>query len=100
MFADADAYNTWSARWRSRLAAESGPAAERADAMRLANPAYIPRNHLVAEVIAAAVERGDFAPFEALLAVGKRPFEEEAGLERYAAPARPDQCVWETFCGT
>ena len=68
--------------------------------MRCTNPAYIPRNHLVAEVIEAAVEHGNLQPFEALLAVGTRPFEERPDLEHYATPARPEQCVRETFCGT
>ena len=100
LFADPGAYNLWAARWRSRLKMEGGSAAERAHAMRRTNPAYIPRNHLVAEVIEAAVERGDFRPFEALLAAVTRPFQGAAGLERFATPARPEECVRETFCGT
>ena len=39
----------------------------RATAMRLANPAYIPRNHVVEAALDAAVERRDFLPFEDLL---------------------------------
>ena len=79
---------------------EAGDPAQRAKEMRRTNPAYIPRNHLVAEVIEAAVEQGNLQPFEALLAVGMRPFEESSGLEHYATPARPEQRVRETFCGT
>ena len=37
--------------------------------MRAASPAFIPRNHLVEEAIAAAVAEGDFGPFETLLRV-------------------------------
>lgn len=44
--------------------------------MRAVNPLYIPRNHLVEQVIEAAVEQDDFAPFEALNEVLTRPFEE------------------------
>ena len=68
--------------------------------MRTANPAFIPRNHLVQAVITAAVEANDFAPFEELLSVVTRPYEDRPGLERFATPARPEECVTQTFCGT
>ena len=82
----------------ARGAAESG---ERAGAaMRAVNPAFIPRNHRVEAVIAAAVEREDFAPFEELLEVLSRPYEDQPGFERYADPPEPDERVLQTFCGT
>ena len=68
--------------------------------MRSANPLFIPRNHLIEEAIAAAVSNGDFAPFETLVSVLSRPFDDQPGFERYAAPPRPDQVVRQTFCGT
>jgi uncharacterized protein YdiU (UPF0061 family) len=48
----------------------------------------------------AAMERQDFQPFEGLLDVVSRPYEDRPGLERYATPARPEECVSQTFCGT
>ena len=51
------------------------PAARRA-AMRAVNPAVIPRNHLVEEALAAAVKSQDFAPFDELLEVTSRPYED------------------------
>ena len=68
------------------------PAARRT-AMRSVNPAFIPRNHRVEAVIEAAVNRDDFAPFEELLAVLSKPYEDQpayVGLCRAArtAPAR------------
>jgi uncharacterized protein YdiU (UPF0061 family) len=69
--------------------------------MRAANPAVIPRNHLVEEAISAAVNNSDFGPFEELIAVLARPYEDvPAALARYAVPPRPDQVVRQTFCGT
>jgi uncharacterized protein YdiU (UPF0061 family) len=88
----------WIAAWRERLAAE-GDAASRAAALRAANPIYIPRNHLVEEALTAA-EQGNTAPFEALAAVLADPFTERPGLERYATPAREEERVLATFCGT
>jgi uncharacterized protein YdiU (UPF0061 family) len=64
------------------------------------NPTYVPRNHLVEAALAAAVERQDFAPFEELLDVVSRPFEDRAEFARYRLPAPPDEGVYQTFCGT
>ena len=68
--------------------------------MRSANPLFIPRNHLVEEAIASAVNNNDFMPFDSLLAVLSRPFDDQPGFARYADPPRPDQVVHQTFCGT
>ena len=68
--------------------------------MRAVNPAYIPRNHLVEAALEAAVNRRDFGPFEELLKVVARPYEERPGRERYAAPPEPEERVHQTFCGT
>jgi uncharacterized protein YdiU (UPF0061 family) len=68
--------------------------------MRAANPAFIPRNHLVEEAIIAAVIDGDFSPFESLLSVLSEPYEDHAAFQRYVDPPRPDQVVHQTFCGT
>ena len=100
LFTNPEAYDAWAIIWRNRIALESASPEERANAMRAANPAFIPRNHLVEAVIVAAVERNDFQPFEALLDVVTRPFADRPGLEDYLAPARPEQCVTSTFCGT
>jgi serine/tyrosine/threonine adenylyltransferase len=68
--------------------------------MRAANPAFIPRNHLVEEAISAAVNVGDFQPFESLLTVLSMPYEDQPVFRRYVDPPRPDQVVHQTFCGT
>ncbi len=88
-------FEAWSARWRARLAGEAGVEAR----MRAANPAYIPRNHRVEAMIAAALE-GDMAPFERLQRVLSRPYEEQPGAEDLAAPPLPHEAVQATFCGT
>ncbi len=101
LFADGGcAYDAWAARWRQRMAEDTMDADARSSAMKAANPAYIPRNHLVEAALDAAVSRQDFAPFEQLLEVLSRPFEERPGYERYAAPPAPEERVQQTFCGT
>ncbi|MEE4143999.1 MAG: YdiU family protein [Halieaceae bacterium] len=90
----------WLARWRERLAAEQSTAAERQALMYRANPAFIPRNHLVEEALQAATEGGKFDPFNAMVDVLARPCVYDEALARYATPPRPEEVVRQTFCGT
>jgi serine/tyrosine/threonine adenylyltransferase len=89
----------WSARWRAELAARDADPAATADAMDRVNPLYIPRNHLVEDALTSATV-GDLEPFERLLAVVTRPYDERPGLEAYAEPAGEDAGDYVTFCGT
>lgn len=89
----------WLGRWRSRLTAEGRDGAMAAAALRAVNPAAIPRNHMVEEALAAA-EAGDLAPFDTLLSVVTRPFDDHPDQPRHLAPARPEEAVRATFCGT
>jgi uncharacterized protein YdiU (UPF0061 family) len=93
-------FREWTEAWRARLATESEPPEARATAMRRANPAFIPRNHRVEEVIEAAVRRGDFEPFETLLRVLGKPYEDQPEHARLADAPTSEQRVHETFCGT
>jgi uncharacterized protein YdiU (UPF0061 family) len=99
-FAEPGFFDEWAVRWRTRLAGEGGSPEARRAMMRASNPAFIPRNHRVEEMIAAAVTRQDYAPFERLLAVLSAPYDDQPGAERYAQPPRPDEIVHRTFCGT
>ena len=100
LFADPTAYDDWSSRWRQRLGEETQDPAHRGAAMREVNPAFIARNHRVEAVIEAAVNRDDFAPFEELLAVLSKPYQDQPAFSGYADPPQPHQCVLQTFCGT
>jgi serine/tyrosine/threonine adenylyltransferase len=99
-FADPAAYDEWAVRWRQRTGEEPQKPAERAAMMRTINPAVIPRNHRIEAVIQAAVTRDDYAPFEELLAVLAKPYEEQPAFADYANPPEPHQQVLQTFCGT
>jgi serine/tyrosine/threonine adenylyltransferase len=99
LFAEPAAFDEWAARWRQRLAAEPQTPAERQAAMHAINPACIPRNHRIEAVIAAAVN-DDFAPFEVLLKVLAKPFEDQPEFADYATPPKPEERVCRTFCGT
>ncbi|MFG1347141.1 YdiU family protein [Xanthobacter autotrophicus DSM 431] len=99
LFLDRDAFDAWAARWRARLAATGREGAQIRAGMEQVNPAFVPRNHLVEAVIAAATERGDFAPFEELNTVLATPYADQPNFARYAdLPPRMEG--YQTFCGT
>jgi uncharacterized protein YdiU (UPF0061 family) len=100
LFAEPAAYDEWAVRWRQRIGDEEMAPAARQAAMRAVNPAFIPRNHRVEAVIEAATNRDDYAPFEELLAVLSKPYEDQPALSAYAEPPEPHQRVLQTFCGT
>ena len=97
LFTDPSAYDAWAVRWRQRLGEEPQDPATRRAGMRAVNPMYIPRNHRVEAVIEAATERDDFAPFEELLSVLSKPYEQQPAFAHYAQPPDPDQRVMRDF---
>jgi len=100
LFGRPEAFDEWAVAWRRRLAHELRSPEEIAAGMAAVNPAYIPRNHLVERAIRAAVDRDDLGPFERLVEVLARPFDERSGDDRHASPPRPEEVVHQTFCGT
>ena len=91
LFADPAAYDAWALAWRGRLKQETISEQERAAAMRMANPAFIPRNHRVEAALSAAVEP---AGLPALRGITGRPLpslrrQARAGAVRHAGPPRP-----------
>ena len=95
MFSEPAALDGWILKWRQHR----GPSSPDAAALRKVNPAFIPRNHRIEAVIAAAVG-GDFAPFEAMTTVLARPYDDQPPFQAYAEPPLPEQRVLQTFCGT
>jgi uncharacterized protein YdiU (UPF0061 family) len=101
LYADDAKLDAWLPRWRKRINAEGVDPAQRAQAMRGVNPLYIPRNHKVEEALDAAVELGNYEPFEQLLAVLQQPFSEKPQWAAYAEPAAAEiSAGYRTFCGT
>ncbi len=83
--------------WRERWLARVGAGWQ----VRLAaaNPAVIPRNHLVEAALDAATA-GDMGPFAALLAAVSDPFGAEAGREAFVLPPPEGLAAHVTYCGT
>jgi uncharacterized protein YdiU (UPF0061 family) len=91
MFTNPEQINAWLARWD----------ALNADAalMQKVNPVFIPRNHRIEEVIAAA-NKGDLVPFKRLHAVLAHPYDEQPENAEYENAPKPEEIVQATFCGT
>jgi uncharacterized protein YdiU (UPF0061 family) len=90
----------WHEGWKARVARQRGGAEAAAQAMRLANPVFIPRNHKVEEALDAAVASGNLVPFNTLLGVVREPYESRDGLDDYRLPMPVTEGPYRTFCGT
>ncbi len=88
------AFDTWQNQWKARIG-DGDPA----EVMQSANPAFIPRNHRIEQMIEAAVA-GDMAPFERLLDVLSRPYDDQPSHTDLQNPPTDNEIVPATFCGT
>lgn len=89
-------FMAWRERWNGRRSRNHGlPQASQA-MMLAANPAVVPRNHLVENALTAATG-GDLEPMRALLDAMARPYDFWTGDVAYTQPG-PEN--FRTFCGT
>jgi uncharacterized protein YdiU (UPF0061 family) len=93
-------FASWQLQYEKRLKVESTSKEERLNKMQKSNPIFIPRNHLVENIIQAAVENNDFSKMEEFIEVLKRPFDDRSQFADYAKPPKPNEIVAHTFCGT
>jgi serine/tyrosine/threonine adenylyltransferase len=100
LFSAMDLISIWIADWQKRLKTENRDVAAVAASMLAVNPKYIARNHRVEEVIRAAVDHNDFAPFHRLVDVLARPFDDQPENSQYSNPPLENERVTKTFCGT
>ena len=100
LFSSSPESDAWLTRWKQRLQQEHEPPKARAVAMRNVNPAYIPRNHRVEQAIEAAVAHGDFSRMDELITLLSNPFKDQPRFSHYADPPKPEERIYQTFCGT
>ncbi|TDE40409.1 protein adenylyltransferase SelO [Antarcticimicrobium sediminis] len=94
-FIDPAAYEGWEAAWLARRDGLPMPG----PMIAAANPVFIPRNHRVEQMIAAAVA-GDYAPFHRMNAVLSRPYDDQPEADDLTRSPLPSEVVEATFCGT
>ncbi len=102
-FADPSAFDGWASEWAARCVGEPDVPAT----LRAANPAFIPRNHQIEQMIEAAVGGGvggnmggDYAPFHRLNTVLAQPFADQPDHSDLKRPPSADEAVQATYCGT
>lgn len=94
-----EAFRGWYKSWQDRLKKNPKSLESSSSLMKTTNPAVIPRNHKVEEVLKAA-HNGCFKPLHELLAVLKEPYKDRDCLKPFQNPPEPSECIHQTFCGT
>ena len=79
------AFDAWAEAYKARLKQQSGTDRERKARMDAVNPKYILRNYLAQNAIGLAEKQRDFSEIDRLLALLAKPFDEQPGMESYAA---------------
>ncbi|MFN2426083.1 MAG: YdiU family protein [Candidatus Binatia bacterium] len=92
----AQAWKAWLERYAARVVDDERGTEGRRAAMNAVNPRYVLRNYLAQEAIDLA-EAGNLSRVHELLDVMRRPYEERAGLERFASK-RPDWARTKVGC--
>ena len=85
-FIDRAVFDAWAAAYRARLLHEPGTDSERKARMDAVNPKYILRNYLAQNAIERAEKHRDYSEIDRLLILLGKPFDEQPGMESYAAP--------------
>ncbi len=92
-------FQKWYMLWKARLTRNPKPLKASFCLMHDSNPAIIPNNYYVEEVLAAG-EDGDLKPFLALLEILKNPFEETLSNKAHRNRTIQPNPNYQTFCGT
>ena len=100
LFPGQDKADEWFARWDKRLEEQGLSSMQSTALMQGANPAIIPRNHLVENAIEKAYSESNLEEFEELVAALKTPFVDRPEGDRLTLPPESHEVVHQTFCGT
>jgi len=93
-------FNNWVHEWKKRLEKEVRSFDIISKEMNNHNPLYIPRNHLVEKVISEAVENNNFQDLNYFLDLITNPFSKKNDDTFYTNTPKPEERVYQTFCGT
>lgn len=99
-FKEHQALGAWLTLWQQRIQKEHNSTPEIETLMNKTNPVFIPRNHLVERAINLAETDDDFNETHKLIEILSDPFTERTDQSEYTQPAKPEERVLHTFCGT
>jgi len=94
-------WEAWHSRWEERLHAQDADTKRAYELMRSSNPAIIPRNHIVEEVLEAAVKQGNYEQLEQFVEALQSPYAYTSEQQAYSEPPSEQvECGYQTYCGT
>jgi len=100
LFVDRDGFTAWAGRYRVRLALEASTDAGRKTRMDRVNPKYVLRNYLAESAIRKAADERDYSEIDRLMRLLAHPYEEQATMQAYAAPAPQWASVLSVSCSS
>ncbi len=89
----------WKAKYFDRLNKEKRNNEERSKNMKLINPIYIPRNHIIENIIEKALQK-DYSEFNLFNEALSNPYIEKKKFNKYSKAPLENEKVLQTFCGT
>ena len=98
-FNDREEIDVWLIDWQNQLKEEHKDIVSLAEQLDSINPAFIPRNHILQEVIEGAYEN-DFTKFYEMIEIIKNPFVANKETSSYMTAPLEEQKISKTFCGT
>ena len=98
-FNDREEIDVWLIDWQNQLKEEHKDIASLAEQLDSINPAFIPRNHILQEVIEGAYEN-DFTKFYEMIEIIKNPFVANKETSSYMTAPLEEQKISKTFSGT
>ena len=90
----------WLVEWKNLINKEKGDGKTLAESLNCINPIYIPRNHMIERAIREYEEENTHSIMDKMLKVTADPYLDQKDMEDYAVPAKDDEQVTQTFCGT
>lgn len=90
-------FQDWLCIWKQRVSAQDLGLTQKT--MKKYNPVYIPRNHLVEEVLEKAAA-WDYTEYNAFLEILKSPYEYRDNTQKYMKSLEGFDEMYKTYCGT
>ena len=90
----------WFFKWLHRIHKEKENNKKIIINLKKTNPSIIPRNHIVENVINAAVDKNNYKPLDELVFLLEKPFNDYVHKENYISAPKENEDIKNTFCGT
>ena len=99
MFASEE-FTKWYKLWNDRLERQNETKEESYNLMKNCNPAVIPRNHIVEEVLKMAEKDGDYSKVEEFVEIISNPYDYSISHDDFYIKPLNSSMPYRTYCGT